>query len=371
MRLANFVEAVDVRRAEGDLSRGDLVEIALKNFGRQVGAFAAVGREPHALGQVGDRVEVRHDPVVGKHPAEAHRAVDPSRCERVGQGRRANELQCCIDAAGYDLADLRCDQSGVDQHVVDAVIAERSSSVSPAGGGQDGRADVLRECGSDQAKRRGATANQHGLTGLQFQSGGQRTIGRLQRLRYGAEDLPGQVGVERDHAGAWDNGVFGVAAVEGAAHAAHHRGHLLPELQVAVRYGVDDADAFDAQHTREGHAFGQAKTGVQLGSVEAKRLDLDADPPRLGFGNRQLADLQVLYRSWCAEHHCFHAHLMQSLWRKSCGARAAYALDFHRSASASSGWREHSKTACRCLHRHSGAEHDEYQTARLTCRNLR
>jgi len=108
----------------------------------------------------------------------------------------------------------------------------------------------------------------------------------LQRLRDGAEDLPGQVGAERDNAGAWDNGVFGVAAVEGAAHAAHHRGHLLPERQVAVGDGVDDADAFDAQHTGEGHAFGEAKTGMQFGSVEAKRLDLDADPSRFGFRKR-------------------------------------------------------------------------------------
>ena len=83
----------------------------------------------------------------------------------------------------------------------------------------------------------------------------------MQGLRDGAENLPGQVRVERDNAGAWDNGIFGVAAVEGAAHAAHHRGHLLTELQVAAVWdGLDDADAFDAQHTGEGHALGEAKT---------------------------------------------------------------------------------------------------------------
>src|SRR5207253_11205438 len=71
--------------------------------------------------------------------------------------------------------------------------------------------------------------------------------------------------------------------------------------------GIDDADAIDAQHTREDHAYGETKTGMQFGSVEAKRHDLDADPSRFGFGNRQLADLQVLYGSWCAEHHRSHA----------------------------------------------------------------
>src|SRR5437773_8582371 len=63
VRLADVVEAVDVRRAEGNVSRSDLVEVGLKNVSRQVGALATVGRKPHALGQVGDRVEVRHDPL--------------------------------------------------------------------------------------------------------------------------------------------------------------------------------------------------------------------------------------------------------------------------------------------------------------------
>ncbi len=100
VRLADVVEAVDVRWAEGNLSGGDLVEVALKNVGRQVGAVATICREPHALGQVGDRIEVRHDPLVGKHPGEAHGSVDSGRCECVGQGRRADQFQSCVDAAG-------------------------------------------------------------------------------------------------------------------------------------------------------------------------------------------------------------------------------------------------------------------------------
>src|SRR5437868_12353503 len=54
VRLTDVVEAVDVWRAERDPSRGDPVEIALKDVSGQVGAVATVRRQPHALGQVAD-----------------------------------------------------------------------------------------------------------------------------------------------------------------------------------------------------------------------------------------------------------------------------------------------------------------------------
>ena len=98
--------------------------------------------------------------------------------------------------------------------------------------------------------------------------------------------LPAPVFVKWNDLAAWHDGEFSIPPVKCAAHAAHHRGHLLAKLQIAIWDGVDGADAFDAQHTREGHAFGEAKTGMQLGSVEAEGLYLDADPARFGLRKR-------------------------------------------------------------------------------------
>ncbi|MFE3455756.1 group II intron maturase-specific domain-containing protein, partial [Nonomuraea sp. NPDC059194] len=57
-----------------------------------------------------------------------------------------------------------------------------------------------------------------------------------------APDVPGQFGVKGHDLRAGHHGVLGVAAVKGAAHAAHQGRDLLSRPQHAVRIGVDDAD---------------------------------------------------------------------------------------------------------------------------------
>ena len=87
-------------------------------------------------------------------------------------------------------------------------------------------------------------------------------------------------------------GVLGVAAVEGAAHPAHHRRDLLPDRELAARGRDDDAGGLDAQHARERHALRQPEPRVQLGAVEPERLDLDQHPARARLRPGKLAERQ-------------------------------------------------------------------------------
>ncbi len=80
-------------------------------------------------------------------------------------------------------------------------------------------------------------------------------------------------------------GVLGIAAVEGAAHPAHHRHHLLSRSELAARAGGDDTGGLDAGHPRERHALGEAEAGVQFGAVEPECGHPDQHPLRLGDGH--------------------------------------------------------------------------------------
>src|SRR2546421_8853071 len=93
-------------------------------------------------------------------------------------------------------------------------------------------------------------------------------------------------------------GVLGVAAVEGAAHAAHHGHDLLADGELSAGARGDDTGGFDAQHPREGHTLGEAEAGMQLGTVESEGLDLDEHPAGHWDGARQYADGKGLRWSW-------------------------------------------------------------------------
>ena len=165
-----------------------------------------------------------------------------------------------------------------------------------AGGGQHGGSEVLRDRGRAQPDRGGAAADQQRLPGLEVQAGGQRSVGGLEHLRQRTDDLPRQAGLERDDLRRGDGHVLGVGAVVRAAHAAHHRGHLLSRPQPAVLVGlVDDADALDAGNARVGdHRVRLTLAGGDLGLVDAERLDLDPHPAGLADGHRHVRDLQCV-----------------------------------------------------------------------------
>ena len=162
------------------------------------------------------------------------------------------------------------------------IASQCAGALGAAGGGEDGQAAVLGEHGGGHADRRGAAADQQRLAGLGVEPDGQRAVGGLEHLGDGAEGRPVEVGVERDDLAGGDAGVLGVAAVEGAAHAAHHRRDLLPGRELAAGGGGDDAGGLDAQHARERHALGEPKPGVQLGAVEPECLDAMSTQPGLG-----------------------------------------------------------------------------------------
>ena len=162
------------------------------------------------------------------------------------------------------------------------IAAQGVGAVGVAGGGEHGHAEPAGEHGGRHPDRRGAAADQDRLAGLRVETDGERTVRRLQHLGYGAEGGPVEVAGERDDLAHGHAGVLGVAAVEGAAHAAHHRRDLRAGRELAAGAGDDDAGRLDAEHAREGHAVGEAEPGVQLGAVEPEGLDLDQHLTRLG-----------------------------------------------------------------------------------------
>ena len=81
------------------------------------------------------------------------------------------------------------------------------------------------------------------------------------------------------------------------AHPAHHGRDLLAGGELAAGRVGDDAGRLDAEHARERHALGQPEPRVQLGAVEAERLDLDQHPAGRRHRDGQLADPQGLGRA--------------------------------------------------------------------------
>jgi hypothetical protein len=74
--------------------------------------------------------------------------------------------------------------------------------------------------------------------------------------------------------GPWASGLRrSIAAVDGPAHATHHRGDLLAFLELASGCSGDDAGRLDAEHARKGDALREAQPRVQLGAIDPKRLD--------------------------------------------------------------------------------------------------
>lgn len=64
------------------------------------------------------------------------------------------------------------------------------------------------------------------------------------------------------------------AAIEAAAHPAHHRDDLLASGQLAARAGRDDAGGLDPRHAQErDFGVGEAEPGLQLGAVQPEGLD--------------------------------------------------------------------------------------------------
>ena len=110
--------------------------------------------------------------------------------------------------------------------------------------------------------------------------------GRGVGLRDRGQVGPREVRLDRRdvrHRGA---GVFGVAAVDRPAQPAHQGRHLGADRELAAGAGLDDADALDAADL--GGLGPLAPAHVQLGVVDAERLDLDDHVAVLGFRLRDL-----------------------------------------------------------------------------------
>jgi hypothetical protein len=211
--------------------------------------------------------------------------------QAVSQRRRADEFEGRVHAAGHQFAHSRRDRAVVGDDVVDAGLAQRARLGLRARRGQNGEAAALGEDRGGQADRRRAAADQQRLTGLHVQPDGQRPVRGLEHLGHGSQRRPRQVAAERDRLRDRHARELRVAAIEAAAHPAHHRDDLLADGQFAARAGGDDAGRLDPWHARE-RDLGVAETepGLQFGAVQPEGLDLDEDPAGLGLGHRALAD---------------------------------------------------------------------------------
>ena len=181
--------------------------------------------------------------------------------------------------------------------MVDAALRQRSESLTPASGGENRRPHLACQGGGGEPNRGGPASDEQALSALQVESDGQRPVGRLQHLGDCADHFPRQVAADRDHLRRGHHRVLRVAPVEDAAHAAHHRDHLLARAERGARSGIDDARAFDARHAGEGDAFRESQAQVELGAVQSEGLDADADPPRTRLRHGQVAQVQCLGRA--------------------------------------------------------------------------
>jgi hypothetical protein len=289
VRLHDLVEVVDAIDRDYDIIGGDGVEEALQHTRGQIRRVAAVGGQPYPAREVFDGVEVAHRPLVGQHPGEAHDTVDPGGVQRVRERGRPDQLERGLDPLGKDRLDLPGDGAIADEHMVHPNGGQRRGLSRVAGRGQRRHALLLGQDRGGYPDRGGAAADEDGSAGLGVEADSQRPVGRLKHLGDSSEGGPGQAAAERDDLGGRDAGVLGVAAVEHAAHAAHHRDDLLCHRELLTRALGDDTGRFDAQHTGKHDALGQTEPGVQLGAVEPERLNLDQDPPRGRGGHRELS----------------------------------------------------------------------------------
>ena len=153
--------------------------------------------------------------------------MDSYAAKRVRQARGAHELERGVDTIREVLAHLIGDLASVDDRQIDPSLFQHVETVRPPSSRQDGRTQLLGERGRGKSDRGGATTDEESLAGLQVESDRQRTVRRLNHLRQSADDLPRQLSAHRYDLGQRNRGVFGVAAVVGPAHLAHHRHDLL------------------------------------------------------------------------------------------------------------------------------------------------
>ncbi|MBT2533751.1 hypothetical protein J7E83_16790 [Arthrobacter sp. ISL-48] len=146
------------------------------------------------------------------------------------------------------------------------------------------------------------------LSGRQPQPGGDRPVRGLQHLWKRADDIPSQVRVERDHVRCVDDGVLGVAAVDGSAETTHQGGDFLPASEVdADADGVHDTDGFDAQDPGQGEVgTGFTLAARHLGLVDPKRHHVNTHPSRAHFWDRDVTGDEAVDVDGAREPDCAH-----------------------------------------------------------------
>jgi hypothetical protein len=227
-----------------------LIEECLQRHRQKIFHVARVGRQRHARRDHVHRREVRERPAVANHARHAHHPRLAHRRERVGQCSRADQFQHLVGATVPSLPHRLRERAVVDEEELGAARTHQRFARGVARGRADLRTMRSGDGGRCKSDRGGAAADQQALAALQAQAAEQRAPGSLQHLRQGAKPVPGQGASERAHLACRHTGVFGITAVECAAHAAHHSGDRLPLRELAAGRGHHRADRLDAEDAR-------------------------------------------------------------------------------------------------------------------------
>ena len=142
------------------------------------------------------------------------------------------------------------------------------------------------------AEGRGRPPDDQRLARGDLQVAEQARPGRGVGLRDRGQVGPREARLDGRHVRHGGAGVLGVAAVDRPAQPAHQGRHLGPDGELAAGAGLDDADALDAADV--GDLGPLALPHVQLGVVEAERLDLDHRVAVFRLRLRDLPDDQHL-----------------------------------------------------------------------------
>src|SRR5258706_299148 len=165
-------------------------------------------------------------------------------------------------------------------------------AIAAAAGCDDPYACVHRHVDGSPAEGGGAAPNQYGLPLGDFevaeQTGPCRRIGFRDCSKLG----PLQIRLNERDVRCGRARIFGIAAIDGAAEAAHQGRHLGPDGELAAGTGFHEPDALNAAYLRSLSPL--ASTHMHLSVVDTERLDFNDDIASLGLRLRQLFVNKVL-----------------------------------------------------------------------------
>jgi hypothetical protein len=204
----------------------------------------------------------------------ARRATTPAQHgEGIEDGAVADKIEHRIELLGFSdpLGKLRSFR-------FDALCAElfqQGDTLTTARGRDDPYARIDRHVERSLAEGGRRASNDQCLSPCDLQIAEEACPGGCIGFRDRGELGPGQIGLDERDVRRPHPGIFGVAAIDGAPEAAHQRGNLGSDRELATGTRFYQPDALDADHFRRLGPLASAH--VHLGVIDTERLDFDND----------------------------------------------------------------------------------------------